>query len=181
MITKLKSLLYPVRMTPANRIAGRIVLALPLACALVLSVFTGCAGESQSQVIAANGEAAGEAVGTYLLKQHSVGGVVDPTYLGSFQALTPKIAKVMAGAVTPADVHTLIADAKGVTLTSGQSTVVAYLDGLSPEFIATNGTVNGQAPTPDGALADAAAKQFSSGLARAVGLVTGTNFTPPTS
>lgn len=138
---------------------------------------TGCSGLSPSQLIASNGMAAGEAVGKTLLSKHSVNGVVDPAYLARYEAQVPKVANLMQGAITPADIHDLIADASGVTLTSGQSTVVAYLDGLSPEFIKSNGNPL----TPDGAIAAAAAQQFSAGLARAVGFVTGTNFTPPAS
>jgi hypothetical protein len=149
------------------------ILSIPIAT-------SGCLGESQGQVISANATAAGEAVGAYLLRQNTVGGVVSPTYLASYVAEAPKIGNVMAGAVTPADLHALISNAKGVVLSNAQSEVVAYLDGLSPEFIAVNGTANGQPPTQEGALADAAAKQFASGLEAAVGFVTGTNYAVPT-
>lgn len=168
-----------------KRLALVPMIAAYAACSALTLCFSGCAGisavtgESTAQQISANAEGAGEAVGSALLKKHSTAGVVDAGYLANYTALAPKIANVMAGAVTPADVHTLISDANGVALTSGQSAVVGYLDGLSPEFIAVNGTANGQAPTVNGAIADAAAKQFASGLERALGLVTGTNFVPP--
>lgn len=154
-------------------------------CAALLAV--GCLSESPTQVLAANATATGEAVGRYLL--HKNNATTDAAYLVGYESFAPKFGNLMKGQVTPADVHTLIANANGVTLSNAQAAVVAYLDGLSPEFIHTNGsipqTVNGVTTSPpmtaDGSLADAIAAQFAAGLERAVGLETGTNFTPPSS
>ena len=79
--------------------------------------------------------------------------------------------------LTPADQHTILAGQSGsITLSKDQLTVVAYLSGLSPEFIAVNG---GPVKTADGALADALCQQFAAGMANAVGLVTGANYVVP--
>lgn len=148
-----------------------ILSALLVACSLA---FAGCAGMTQQQIIAANVEGAGEAVGVKLLKAHETNGAVDLVYLSSFVDEIPKVANAMQGAITPADLHVILNNTQG--LSSDQLAAVAYLDGVSPEFIAVNG---GTTPTIDGAIADASFKQFAAGLGRSVGLVTGQNYSPP--
>jgi hypothetical protein len=141
---------------------------------LGLSISFGVAGcgTTAGQNIAA----AGEALGSYMLKKHIVNGVVDPVYLASYESEIPNISGLMAGKITPADLHTLLANSSAVALDSNQTQLVGFLDGVSQEFIQTNGNPI----TPQGAEVQAAAQQLAIGLGRAVGLVTGTNYVPAT-
>jgi hypothetical protein len=143
-----------------------------------LLCFSGCATAplTPQQAISAGVSGAGEAIGTAALNKHIVNGQVDPAYLAGYETTVTNLRGYMQGQFTPADMHTFLANANGAGLSQPQVSIVAFIDGLSPEFIAVNG---GAAPTPDGAIADAAVKQLSVGAARAVGLVTGTNWNPP--
>jgi hypothetical protein len=144
---------------------------------MALVVIVGCALTPSQQIVAA-GQGAGQAIGAKLLADHSVNGTVDPAYLASYESEIPKVAGLMQGAITPADLHAILGVSSSVKLSSSQLAVVGLLNGVSAEYIKVNG---GSTPTPDGALTDAAAKQVAAGLASAVGLVTGTNYTPPSS
>jgi hypothetical protein len=145
-------------------------IALLLATCLVL---VGCLTPGQ-QVVAA-GVGAGEGIGAVILKSHMVNGVVDPTYLASYEAEIPNVAGLMQGKITPADLNKILANAGQAGLNSQQMGVVGLLNGVTGEFIKVNG---GATPSPDGQAADGAAKQVAVGLGQAVGLVTGTNYVP---
>lgn len=148
------------------------------ACCVAMFL-AGCVGGlTPSQQMVAAGVGAGEAVGTALLKKNMTATAVSPAYLGTYESLIPKVSTLMQGGITPADLHNLIGQVDTSGLSAEQLAVVGLLNGVSDEFIRVNG---GATPTPDGALADAAAKQFAVGLGHAVGLVTGTNYTPPSS
>ena len=148
----------------------RILSALSIAAAFVL---VGCLTPGQ-QVVAA-GVGAGESIGTVILKAHTVNGVVDPTYLASYEAEIPNVAGLMQNKITPADLNKILANANQAGLSSSQLGVVGLLQGVTGEFIKVNG---GATPSPDGQAADGAAKQLAVGLGQAVGLVTGTNYVP---
>lgn len=143
---------------------------------LLSAVLVACTSLSPSQQIVAAGEGAGEAIGSKLLISHQVNGVVDATYLAQYEAEIPKVAGLMQGAITPADLHNILGVSGQANLNSSQTQVVGFLNGVTDEFIKVNG---GATPSPDGAIADAAAKQVAFGLGRAVGLVTGTNYVAP--
>jgi hypothetical protein len=143
--------------------------------ALFAAAFALCGCLTPGQQIVAAGVGAGEGIGTLLLKGHVVNGVIDPVYLASYEAEIPNVAGLMQGKITPADLHTLLANANQAGLNSQQLSVVGLLNGVSGEFIKVNG---GATPSPDGQQADGAAKQVAVGLGNAVGLVTGTNYVP---
>jgi hypothetical protein len=116
---------------------------------------------------------AGEGVGTKLLKSNSVNGVVNAAYLVQYESEIPNVAGLMQGKITPADLHNILSAENTSTLSADKLSAIGILNGASSEWIAVN------QGTPDGALADAAAKNVAQGLANAVGLVTGTNYVPP--
>lgn len=147
-----------------------------LAIVLCAVAFVSACALTPSQQIVAAGTGAGEAIGSKLLKAHSSNGLVDPVYLASYEAEIPKVAGLMQGAITPADLHTILANAGTSGLSADQTAVVGLLNGVTDEYVKVNG---GSTPTPDGSLTDAAAKQVAAGLSRAIGLVTGINYAPP--
>lgn len=171
MKTNMKNRLYS-----CLTLVPRPVLALILGLSIATGI-TGC-GLTPGQQIVAAGVGVGEAIGTKILRAHSVNGVVDPTYLASYEAEIANVGGLMQGKITPADLHTLLANANGTSLSADQQSVVGLLNGVTSEFVKVNG---GTPPTPDGNNVDAAAKQVAVGLGDAVGLVTGTNYTGPTS
>lgn len=157
---------------------NKLVSVLSLAAACIAAAFvTGC-GTTTGQKIVAVGTGTGEAIGSKLLKDHSTNGVVDAAYLAKYEAEIPNVAGLMQGKITPADLHDILGVASSASLSSDQTAVVGLLNGVTDEFVKVNG---GATPTPDGNQVDAAAKQVAAGLGRAVGLVTGTNYVPPSS
>lgn len=145
-----------------------------------MGFIVGCATTPQQNLNALI-RAAGQAYGAAQLQQHTLHdqgiGFVDPAYLVNYEDLVPKVAHVMDGAVTPADFGKIVSQAK-VTATPQQAAALGFFDSISTSFVQYNG---GPTPTADGALTGAAAKTFAAGMADAVGLVTGTNWTPPSS
>lgn len=150
---------------------------LALVCSVSLAFVSGCSLTPGQQAVAA-GQGAGEGIGSKLLKSHSVNGVVDPAYLVKYEAEIPNVAGLMLGKITPADLHDIIANEDGAGLSADQTALVGVLNSVTDEYVKVNG---GATPTPGGSVVDGDAKNFAAGLAKAVGLVTGTNYTPPSS
>ena len=116
-------------------------------------LFSGCAATNQ-QMIAAGVQAIGEAYGSSVLTNNP-----SKEYIARYKVLVPKIAHVMQGAMTPADFHVLMLQVKKSTpMNSKQAAAIGFLSSITDSFVRQNG---GDAPTVDGALADAEAKQFA--------------------
>lgn len=141
----------------------------------IAAAFALCCCLTPGQQAVAAGIGAGEGIGTLLLKSHIVNGSVDPGYLASYESEIPNVAGVMQGAITPADLSKILANASNAGLNKNQLAVVGTLNGITTEFVKVNG---GPTPTPDGLTAQGAAQQLAVGLGLAVGLVTGANYVP---
>jgi hypothetical protein len=126
---------------------------------------------TQQQLISSGVQAIGTSYGSYMLTKYP-----SPAYLANFETLVPKVYHLMQGAMTPADFHLLIGQIKTNTMPDAkQAAALGFLASISKSFVQYNG---GTTPTADGALADAECKQLAQGLSDAVGVSTGTNWTP---
>jgi hypothetical protein len=147
-----------------------------VACMLSLTCIYGvvsCA-MTQQQLISSGVQAIGTSYGSFMLTKYNT--PANPQYLANYETLVPKVYHLMQGAMTPADFHLLIGQIKANTTPDAkQAAALGFLASISKSFVQYNG---GTTPTADGALADAECKQLAQGLADAVGVSTGTNWTP---
>lgn len=151
---------------------------LPLLLGLLALLLAGCAAiedMTAQQRASALVRAAGEAYGAKVLAGfRSSAGVVDPAALAQYEIEVPKIANVMQGQMTPADFYK-VAQVVKTTATPAELSALGFLDSITTSFVQYNG---GATRTVDGSIVDAEAHQLAQGMVDAVGLTTGTNWTP---